>query len=74
MLFNRQKIFDIIFHECQSIEERYDGYKEELAGAIDKILEHEKEHLLKMTPIHQKIREICQKTGDSLAESRNQLK
>lgn len=74
MPINENKIAQIIIGECQSIEERCSGYKEELIRVITDILVAENQHRVQATNIQQQINLRCQKAGDFLAENRNSLK
>ena len=68
-----QKIIDIIFDECKSIEERCDGYKEELVEVITEIITAERDHRVQGMYIQQKINDKCSAAGHFLAESGGQI-
>lgn len=72
MPLNERKVIDIIFDECNSIEERCDGYKEELVETITDIIVFEKQHRIQGTNIQQKISDKCNATGNFLARQRGQ--
>lgn len=74
MQINEKKLGQIIGGECQSIEERCDGYKEELVQVIVDILKAEEGHRTKATNIQQKINDRCRAAGDFLMEKQNLLK
>lgn len=74
MPINEKKIAQILRGECQSIEERCNGYKDELVQVIIDILKDEEGHRIRATNIQQQINLICQEAGDFLAENRNSLK
>ena len=74
MPLNDQKIITIILDECKSIEERCDGYKEELIEVITDILAAERQHRVQRTLIKQKIKNKCSAAGHFLAEKRGQTK
>ena len=44
MPFNAQKMANLILKECESIEERCEGYNDKLVKAIVEILSSEKEN------------------------------
>lgn len=70
MPFNAQKMANIILNECESIEERCDGYKIKLVEGIVDILRAEKDNLVKGTYIQQKINDKCHEIGDFLARGK----
>lgn len=74
MPINEKKIAQILRGECQSIEERCNGYKKELIRVIIDILVAEDQHRVQATNIQQQINHRCQAAGDFLAENRNLLK
>lgn len=69
MPLNERKITSIILDECEAIEERCRGYKEELVKTITEIITAERQHLVKGTNIQQKINDKCNTTGRFLAEN-----
>ena len=71
MSFNVQKMANIILNECESIEEKCDGYKEKLVEIIVEILRSEKEHSVKGINIRQQINDACKDGGDFLAKKRD---
>ena len=72
MPLNSGKIFSIILNECESIEERYDGYKEHFIDDIIDIIDYERKNLAQGTNIQQQINEKCNSAGDLLAKKRSQ--
>ena len=74
MPLNERKIISIILKECESIEERCRGYKEELVETITEIITAERQHHVKGTNIQQKINDKCNATGRFLAENRVGIK
>ena len=74
MPLNPGKIISIIHDECESIEERYSGYKEHFIDDIIDIMNCERNHLAQGTNIQQLINEKCKSAGDLLAEKRGQTK
>ena len=74
MPLNERKIISIILDECKNIEERYDGYKEEMIEVISDILQYEREHRISRTDIQKKINDKCNAAGYSLSEKRSRTK
>ena len=72
MPLNDRKIISIILEECTGIEERCEGYKEEIIDVISEILEYERGHRVSATNIQQKINEKCNATARFLALKRSQ--
>ena len=71
MPLNERKIIEIIFEECKSVEERCDGYRQEIIGAITDIVSAERQHMVQGTNIQQRINDKCNATGRFLAEAEN---
>ena len=71
MPLNQQKIGRIILDECESIDERCDGYQEELREVITEIIALERQHRVQSTNIQQRINDKCSAAGDFLARNRN---
>ena len=69
MAVNR-RIVSILLQEVRSVDERCEGYREELMAAIGDILEYERQHRIQGTNIQQKINEKCDATGRYLVEHR----
>ena len=74
MPLNQQKVLSIILNECKSIEERCNGYEEELINVIAEIILVEREHSIQGTNIQQQIDDKCETLGDFLAENRGCLR
>ena len=70
MPLNDRKIINIIFNECKSIEERCNGYKEELLEVITEIITAERQHRVQGTHIQKKITDKCNAAADFLAKNR----
>ena len=66
MPLNDRKILNIILNECKSIEERCDGYKEELLEVITEIIADERQHRVQGTHIQKKITDKCNAAADFL--------
>ncbi|MDE0315856.1 MAG: hypothetical protein OXM61_13200 [Candidatus Poribacteria bacterium] len=71
MPLNDRKVISIIIDECDSIEERCDGYKEELCEVIAEIIAAERQHRVQGTQIQKKINEKCNATADFLSRNRD---
>ena len=74
MPLNPGKILSIILDECESIKERYDGYREHFIDDIIHIIDYERKNLAQGTNIQQQINEKCNSAGDLLAKKRGQTK
>lgn len=66
MSYNKKKMVKLILNECESIEERCDGYRKAILDAIVEILEAEREHREQRTQIQKKVNDACYKAGDFL--------
>ena len=55
MPLNDKKIISIILEQCKEIDERYNGYREELVDLISDIIQLERSHRVKATTIQKKI-------------------
>jgi len=71
---NDRKIINIILNECKSLEERCDGYREEIRETIVEIITAERQHRVQGTNIQQKINGTCQAVGDFLASNQDLTK
>ena len=65
-------IISIIIEESAGIEERCEGYREEIIEVISEILEHERSHRVSATNIQKKINEKCNAAARFLAMRRGQ--
>ena len=74
MPLNERKIIAIILDECRNIEERCDGYKEEMIEVISDILQYERAHRISRTDIQKKINDKCNAAGHFLSEKQSQTK
>ena len=72
MPLNDRKIISIILDECTGVEERCDGYREELIEVISEILEYERGHRVSATNIQKKINDKCNATARFLATQRGE--
>ena len=59
MPWNDRKIISIIVRECRGVEERFDGYREEITAAVADILQYERQHRVSATNIQKKINDKC---------------
>ena len=59
MPLNDKKIISIILEECIGVEERCEGYRDEIREVITDILKYEQDHRLAATNIQQKINDKC---------------
>lgn len=72
MPLNDKKVISMIIEQCASIEERCEGYREEIIGVITEILQYEQEHRVSKTNIQTKINDKCNATGRFLATQQGQ--
>lgn len=70
MPLNDRKIINIILEECKTIEERCEGYREEIVDVITDIITAERQHRVQGTNIQQRISDKCNAAGRFLAEHR----
>ncbi|RKU19316.1 hypothetical protein C6500_11495 [Candidatus Poribacteria bacterium] len=68
MSYNKQKMVKLILNECESIDQKCDGYRKKVLDAIIDILNAERQHRVQRTQIQQKVNETCHQTGDFLAQ------
>jgi hypothetical protein len=71
MSYNREKMVTLILNECESIEERCDGYRKKALDVIVDILNAERQHRVQKIPIQQKVNEACHSAGDFLTRERD---
>lgn len=70
MPLNDSKIISIILAQCDGIEERCAGYREEVIEVISEILEYERGHRVSATNIQKKINDKFNATARFLATQR----
>lgn len=70
MPLNETKIIEIILDECGKIDEKCEGYRDEVIEVVSEIIAYERQHRIQGTNIQQKIEEKCNATGRFLAENR----
>ena len=73
MPLNDRKIISIILEQCVGIEERCEGYREEIIEVISDILEYERGHRVSATNIQKKINEKCNAAARFLTTQRSQV-
>ncbi|MCS1408244.1 MAG: hypothetical protein M2R45_01417 [Verrucomicrobia subdivision 3 bacterium] len=72
MPLNDRKIISIILEECEEIEERCDGYRQEIIEVISEILQYERSHKVSATNIQKKINGKLDAAARFLAKRREQ--
>ena len=72
MPLNDRKIVSIILEQRVGIEERCEGYREEIIEVISDILEYERGNRVSATNIQQKINDKCYAAARFLAMQRGQ--
>ncbi len=70
MPLNNKKIISIILEQCGGIEERCDGYREEIIQVVSDILGYERAHRVSATNIQKRINDKCNATAQFLAMRR----
>jgi hypothetical protein len=70
MPLNERKIISIILKQSEGIEERCEGYREEIIEVISEILEYERGHRVSATNIQKKINDKCSAAARFLALKR----
>lgn len=71
MPLNQRRIVDIILDQKTVVEERCDGYQDEIIEVITDILEYERDHRVQATNIQKRINAKCNGVAQFLAEQRN---
>ena len=72
MPLNDRKIISIFIEQCSEIEERFEGYRQEIAYIISDIVEYERQHRVQGTNIQKKINDKFNAAGRLLAEKRGE--
>ncbi len=70
MPLNDRKIISIILEQCREIEERCEGYRDEIVAVISDIVEYERQHRVHGTNIQKKINDKCNAAARFLATQR----
>ena len=73
MPLNDKKIISIILEQCAEIDERCEGYREEIIDVISDILEYERSHRVSATNIQKKINDKCNAAAQFLVMQRSQV-
>ena len=68
MPLNERKVISIILDQCTGIEERCQGYRDEIADVIADILQYERRHRISHTNIQKQINDKCNAAARFLAE------
>lgn len=72
MPLNDRKIISIILEQSKQIEQRCDGYRDEIVDVISDILEYERQHRVQNTNIQKRINDKCNAAARYLCEKRGQ--
>ena len=70
MPLNDRKIISILLEESEKVEDRCNGYREEIIAVITDVIEYERQHRVQGTNIQKKINDKCNAAGRYLAEQR----
>ncbi len=70
MPLNDLKVVRMVLAEMDTLDERCDGYREEIKLATADILSAEREHRTKHTNIQKRVSDKCNATGEWLAGKR----
>ena len=70
MPLNSKTVIDILLEESKNIEERCEGYKDEIVDLVADIITEERHHRVHGTNIQQKITDKCRASGRFLAKNR----
>lgn len=71
MPVNSLKVIGILYEELGEIEERCEGYREELIATLAEIIEAEQKHQVQGTNIQKQVENKCNAVGDFLARQRS---
>ncbi|MCY4555156.1 MAG: hypothetical protein OXF79_01935 [Chloroflexi bacterium] len=74
MPLNDRRIIRIIMEECSELEERCEGYTNEIVEVVAEILAREREHRVSATSIQKKVNDQCDAAGQFLAKERSKAK
>ena len=69
MAFNKEKILSILDDQIDQLDERCDGYKDEMRNLVNNVVRVETEHSVSRTNVAQKIEDYIIKTGKFLKEN-----
>lgn len=73
MSYNDKKIISLLFEEIEDAPERYNGYKDDLKGALAEILNLERQHSISRINIVQKISDQINKVGKELNDNNSKV-
>jgi hypothetical protein len=71
---NDQKIVSIMFSEIEAIDERCDGYRDQLKVTVSDIIAFVREHKINRTNVDQKVADKISATGRFLDDVRKESK
>ena len=66
MPLNYKRIGSLILEECNKLEERCPGYRDELLQTLTDILEYERQHKQAATNVQKRINDKCMAAGGFL--------
>jgi len=72
MPLNDKKIISIILDECKKLDERCEGYREEMIEVVTEIISCERNHKVEAMNIQQKINDKCDTVAGFLTARRGQ--
>lgn len=72
MAYNDRKIIEVLREELDQVEEKYNGYKEDLYKVLKNILNLERQHALSRRNIVKDISSEINKVGMKLYNQKNQ--
>ena len=72
MPLNDRKIISMLLEQCAGVEERCEGYRDEIIDVVSDILEYERNHRVSATNIQKKINDKCSAAARFLANERSQ--
>lgn len=70
MPLNDKKIISLILEQCAEVEDRCEGYREEIIDVISDIIGYERQHRVQGINIQKKINDKCDAAGSYLAKMR----
>jgi len=71
MPLDNRKVIELLLEETKKIEDRCDGYRDEIANGIAEIISYEREHAVSAINIQQRVNDKCNAIGIFLAGQRN---
>lgn len=67
MPINQRRLVEVFRETCAEVPERFPGYRDVLLEAVADVMTAEREHSIRHTQIQQKVSDVCDRLGDSLA-------